>query len=98
MHRGELYRSVKRALVYSRVSTDAQEQGSLLKHSNLMSADLDGLLEFDQIVVGVIYGTRESLTDKYDIIRGINRRCRSCLRQTLRALPSVARAPSILLT
>ena len=73
-------------------------QGSLLKHSNLMSADLDGLLEFDQIVVGVIYGTRESLTDKYDIIRGITRRCRSCLRQTLRALPSVARAPSILLT
>ena len=44
MHRGELYRSVKRALVYSRVSTDAQEQGSLLKHSNLMSADRDGVL------------------------------------------------------
>lgn len=27
----------------------------------------------DQIVVGVFYGTREHLTDKYDILRGINR-------------------------
>lgn len=28
---------------------------------------------FDQVVVGVIYGTLEGLTDKYDILRGINR-------------------------
>lgn len=28
---------------------------------------------FDQIVVGVIYGTQAGLTDKYDILRGINR-------------------------
>lgn len=29
--------------------------------------------QFDQIVVGVLYGTQEGLTDKYDILRGINR-------------------------
>lgn len=28
---------------------------------------------FDGVVVGVIYGTADSLTDKYDILRGINR-------------------------
>ncbi len=28
---------------------------------------------FDEIVVGVFYGTKEGLTDKYDILRGINR-------------------------
>ncbi len=27
----------------------------------------------DNIIVGVFYGTREGLTDKYDILRGINR-------------------------
>lgn len=29
--------------------------------------------QFDEIVVGVFYGTLEGLTDKYDILRGINR-------------------------
>jgi len=29
--------------------------------------------EFEHIVVGVMYGTRAGLTDKYDILRGINR-------------------------
>jgi len=29
--------------------------------------------DFDQIAVGVFYGTSETLTDKYDILRGINR-------------------------
>ena len=29
--------------------------------------------QFDQIVVGVFYGTSSGLTDKYDILRGINR-------------------------
>jgi hypothetical protein len=33
---------------------------------------LDGLA-FDEIAVGVFYGASTSLTDKYDIIRGINR-------------------------
>ncbi|MBM4224406.1 MAG: restriction endonuclease [Gammaproteobacteria bacterium] len=28
---------------------------------------------FDEIAVGVFYGTKETLTDKYDILRGINR-------------------------
>ena len=28
---------------------------------------------FSKIVVGVFYGKKESLTDKYDILRGINR-------------------------
>lgn len=35
----------------------------LSKHSN----------EYDEIVVGVFYGNRAGLTDKYDILRGINR-------------------------
>lgn len=29
--------------------------------------------EFDEIAVGVFYGTKATLTDKYDILRGINR-------------------------
>ena len=29
--------------------------------------------QFDEIAVGVFYGTKETLTDKYDILRGINR-------------------------
>ena len=32
----------------------------------------DGLLEFSDIVMGVMYGTLDNLTDKYDIARGIN--------------------------
>ena len=33
----------------------------------------DGLLAFSDIVVGVIYGTDDGLSDKYDILRGVNR-------------------------
>lgn len=32
--------------------------------------------KYDEIVVGVYYGTNEGLTDKYDILRGINRGAR----------------------
>lgn len=32
-----------------------------------------GDFSFDEIAVGVFYGTKETLTDKYDILRGINR-------------------------
>ena len=32
-----------------------------------------GKFTFDEIAVGVFYGTKETLTDKYDILRGINR-------------------------
>lgn len=32
-----------------------------------------GSFTFDEIAVGVFYGTKETLTDKYDILRGINR-------------------------
>ncbi len=32
-----------------------------------------GSLTFDEIAVGVFYGTKDTLTDKYDILRGINR-------------------------
>ncbi len=32
-----------------------------------------GDFAFDEIAVGVFYGTKETLTDKYDILRGINR-------------------------
>ena len=32
-----------------------------------------GSLMFDEIAVGVFYGTKDTLTDKYDILRGINR-------------------------
>lgn len=39
----------------------------------LVASRRDGLLEFSDIVVGVVYGTDASLTDKYDILRGINR-------------------------
>ncbi len=39
----------------------------------LRDSDKLGDLVFDEIVVGVFYGTKEGLTDKYDILRGINR-------------------------
>lgn len=32
-----------------------------------------GKCMFDEIAVGVFYGTKKGLTDKYDILRGINR-------------------------
>lgn len=32
-----------------------------------------GTFTFDEIAVGVFYGTKDTLTDKYDILRGINR-------------------------
>lgn len=32
-----------------------------------------GNFTFDEIAVGVFYGTKDTLTDKYDILRGINR-------------------------
>jgi hypothetical protein len=32
-----------------------------------------GSFDFDEIAVGVFYGTKEALTDKYDILRGVNR-------------------------
>lgn len=32
-----------------------------------------GTFMFDEIAVGVFYGTKDTLTDKYDILRGINR-------------------------
>jgi hypothetical protein len=40
---------------------------------NLRSAGKLGRLNFDEIAVGVFYGEAATLTDKYDIIRGINR-------------------------
>ena len=39
-----------------------------LRHSKKL-----GKFTFDEIAVGVFYGTKETLTDKYDIVRGINR-------------------------
>jgi hypothetical protein len=39
------------------------------------SQRLDGFA-FDEIAVGVFYGTKDGLTDKYDILRGINRGAR----------------------
>lgn len=33
----------------------------------------EGTLNFEKIVVGVYYGHQSSLTDKYDLVRGINR-------------------------
>ena len=43
-----------------------------LNHAfNKIITDFDN--NFAQIVVGVSYGTTETLTDKYDILRGINR-------------------------
>ncbi len=38
----------------------------------LVTARANGEVQFKQIVVGVIYGKHEGLTDKYRIIRGIN--------------------------
>ena len=32
-----------------------------------------GTFTFDEIAVGVFYGTKDTLTDKYEILRGINR-------------------------
>jgi hypothetical protein len=32
-----------------------------------------GKFDFDEIAVGVFYGTKQALTDKYDILRGVNR-------------------------
>ena len=32
----------------------------------------DGLLDFSDVVLGILYGTPDALTDKYDIARGIN--------------------------
>ena len=32
----------------------------------------EGLLDFSDIMIGVMYGTTDTLTDKYDIARGIN--------------------------
>lgn len=40
---------------------------------DLQSRGKLGRLRFDEIAVGVFYGDSSSLTDKYDIIRGINR-------------------------
>ena len=44
--------------------------GELLKHRD---SKMLGEYAFDEIAVGVFYGTKETLTDKYDIVRGINR-------------------------
>jgi len=44
--------------------------GELLKHRD---SQILGDYTFDEIAVGVFYGTKETLTDKYDILRGINR-------------------------
>ncbi len=44
--------------------------------SELVQMRETGVLEgfhFDEIAVGVFYGTKQTLTDKYDILRGINR-------------------------
>ena len=38
----------------------------------LVTRRREGLLDFSDIVVGVTYGTSDTLTDKYDIARGIN--------------------------
>lgn len=42
----------------------------------LIEARSNGEVEFDGIVVGAFYGTTAGLTDKYDILRGINRGAR----------------------
>lgn len=44
--------------------------GELLKHRDSKAL---GEYAFDEIAAGVFYGTKETLTDKYDILRGINR-------------------------
>lgn len=41
--------------------------------AELIRQRAEGGIPFDKILVGVIYGTRERLSDKYDLIRGINR-------------------------
>lgn len=40
---------------------------------NLRNKKRLGKFTFDEIAVGVFYGTKDTLTDKYDILRGINR-------------------------
>ncbi len=40
---------------------------------NLRASKKLGAFTFDEIAVGVFYGTKDTLTDKYDILRGINR-------------------------
>ena len=40
---------------------------------NLRDSKKLGKFTFDEIAVGVFYGTKDTLTDKYDILRGINR-------------------------
>lgn len=44
--------------------------GDLLR---LRDSNRLGDFTFDEIAVGVFYGTKDTLTDKYDILRGINR-------------------------
>lgn len=44
--------------------------------ADLIEAREKGEVDFDGIVVGVSYGESSGLTDKYDIIRGINRGAR----------------------
>jgi len=39
----------------------------------LLEARRDGKIRFDGIVVGAFYGTTVGLSDKYDILRGVNR-------------------------
>ncbi len=39
----------------------------------LRNSDRLGTFTFEEIGVGVVYGTKDTLTDKYDILRGINR-------------------------
>lgn len=39
----------------------------------LIAARTKDMIDFSKIVVGVFYGTEAGLTDKYDILRGINR-------------------------
>jgi len=36
-------------------------------------------LHFSEIAVGVFYGTKETLTDKYDILRGVNNHGKDCI-------------------
>ncbi len=40
---------------------------------NLRDSKQLDVFTFDEIAVGVFYGTKDTLTDKYDILRGINR-------------------------
>ena len=42
------------------------------RFEELVERRKEGLLDFSDIMVGVMYGTSDTLTDKYDIARGIN--------------------------